>query len=182
MGTRKLNRKSKKSNKGFRQNCAKRQRGGNTDDDMALIEASSSGYPDIVKILLDNGADVNAKNNDNSTALMEVINCHKDIDMPWYKVEHNIIKIVKILLDNGADVNAKNSNNETALQIANKTDCTDKIKDLLKTKIRLDAAYQLALKRVPYGLRTEISKYVAGRKRKTRKVAKQKGVGGIIKI
>ena len=136
MGTRKLNRKSKKSNKGFRQNCAKRQRGGNTDDDMALIEASSSGYPDIVKILL----------------------------------------------DNGADVNAKNSNNETALQIANKTDCTDKIKDLLKTKIRLDAAYQLALKRVPYGLRTEISKYVAGRKRKTRKVAKQKGVGGIIKI
>jgi len=59
----------------------------------------------IVKILIDNGCDVNAKNNDGLTALMVA-------------AENGHAKCVELLIDK-SDVNAKNNYGETALIFAN---------------------------------------------------------------
>lgn len=69
----------------------------------ALMWASNKGYTEIAKQLIDNGADVNIKNNNGFTALMSAS-------------MNNHIDIVKLLLDNNADVNVNNGN--TALTMA----------------------------------------------------------------
>ena len=59
------------------------------------------GIKDVVEQLIAKGADVNAKNEDNNTALIVAsINGHKDV--------------VEQLIAKGADVNAKNNYNQTA--------------------------------------------------------------------
>ncbi|OGV97496.1 MAG: hypothetical protein A3I04_02140 [Nitrospinae bacterium RIFCSPLOWO2_02_FULL_39_110] len=67
--------------------------------------ASDEGYLDIVKILLADGADVNKKDNDGSTALIEAVG-------------KGHIDIVKVLLAAGADPDAENDNGVTALWMA----------------------------------------------------------------
>ncbi|MBD3842505.1 MAG: ankyrin repeat domain-containing protein [Campylobacterales bacterium] len=67
----------------------------------------------IMKLLIDNGADINAKNNMGMTPLMK------------YSMENNH-RLVKILLENGADVNAKSE--MTAFDLAG----SDEIKTLIK--------------------------------------------------
>jgi hypothetical protein len=85
-------RKSKKSNKTFRKTRSKRQRGGAWNE---LVVASKEGHTETVARLLEHGAVVNAKHNDDNTALYWASrNGHKEI--------------VAMLLDAGADVNAKN--------------------------------------------------------------------------
>jgi ankyrin repeat protein len=54
-------------------------------------------------LLIDKGADVNAKNKYNETPLFYAV-----------KIKDNI-EIVKLLIDKGVDVNAKNKYNETPL-------------------------------------------------------------------
>ena len=75
-----------------------------------LIWASTRGYIMDVKSLLDNGADVNARNNNGQTALMGA---------SW--MDHT--EIVQLLLENGADVNAKSNDGQTALMIV--SDCDE---------------------------------------------------------
>ena len=71
----------------------------------ALRTASSLGHLSIVKCLLENGAYVNACDEDNRTALHEAC-CH------------NRLSIVKCLLENHANVNAYDKKNRTALHEA----------------------------------------------------------------
>lgn len=60
-----------------------------------LISACVFGKPEVAKILIDAGADINFQNNDGSTALhTSAFFCHPDI--------------VKMLLDKGADKTIKN--------------------------------------------------------------------------
>ena len=69
----------------------------------SLKLASEKGYLDLVKILLEHGADVNSTTGDyDYTALM-------------YASKYEHIKIVQILLKHGADVNIQNRNGFTAL-------------------------------------------------------------------
>ena len=83
-------------------------------------------------MLLDNGADVNATDDDGDTALMRVINCDEEDNRPWYQVEYDIIEIVeKLLNQDGIDVNVENKNGKTALDIAEETGCTKKIQKLI---------------------------------------------------
>lgn len=71
----------------------------------ALMLASESGHQEIVKILIDAGADVNATTEDGQTALMLASqNGHQEI--------------VNILIDAGADVNATAEDGQTALTLA----------------------------------------------------------------
>jgi ankyrin repeat protein len=81
-----------------------------SDDETALIVASYQNRLNIVKDLINAGADVNIKSNYTGawggyTALMQAS-------------YHNFMNIVKELIDAGADVNIKNSDGHTALYYA----------------------------------------------------------------
>ena len=74
----------------------------------------------VVELLLDKGADVNAKTTYYETALMEAVgNCHSEV--------------ARVLLDKGADVTVVTANSRTALKIARKHDCKA-IEALLKAR------------------------------------------------
>jgi len=70
-----------------------------------LHTAAARNLPNIVKMLLDAGADINKEDNDGRTPLITAISLD-NIDM------------VKFLIANGADINMINRNNETPLYIA----------------------------------------------------------------
>lgn len=71
----------------------------------ALRAASRYGYGNIVRILLNAGANVNAKGWDNGSALQQASVCGQE-------------EVVRILLDAGADVNADEGPNGNALEAA----------------------------------------------------------------
>lgn len=71
----------------------------------ALLKAAAGGYTEIVKILLENGADVYAKTGAGNTALMKAS-------------EGGYIEAVSMLVEMGADVNAKDNWGMTALMKA----------------------------------------------------------------
>ena len=70
-----------------------------------LTKAIEDGQLEIVKYLVENGVDINAKDKDGKTTLMKT-------------VENRNLEIVKYLVDNGANVNAKNKNGNTPLILA----------------------------------------------------------------
>ncbi|MEW6112716.1 MAG: ankyrin repeat domain-containing protein, partial [Thermodesulfobacteriota bacterium] len=72
---------------------------------------------DVVSVLLDKGGDVDAKDKDGGTALMEAS-----------KKGH--VDVVKVLLDKGADANAKTEDGRTALMFAASWGHVDVGKDL----------------------------------------------------
>ena len=93
----------------------------------ALMFAAFNGHNNIVKSLLQNGADVNAAKTGGCTALIIAAeNGHKDI--------------VESLLQNGADVNAVEKNGETALMFAAWKDHKDVVDLLLQNGANFKAA------------------------------------------
>ena len=110
----------------------------NIHGETALMWASYHGHKDIVELLLKNGADVNARDDDGCTALIKAsFRGHKEIvelllkrgaDVSMANKNGNTAlifasswgheEIVELLLKNGADVNAKNSEGNTALMCA----------------------------------------------------------------
>jgi len=83
-----------------------------------LIEASYAGRLDIVKLLIEAGADINIKNNYGVTSLM-------------LASEGGYKEIVKLLIEASADINAKNIFGDTALMYAYENNHKEII-DLLK--------------------------------------------------
>jgi ankyrin repeat protein len=82
------------------------------------MRAALDGQAKIVKALLKDGADVNAKDHEGRTALMfAAINSHRTT--------------VKILLDQGADVNARAKDGGTALMLAACGDAIEIVQMLL---------------------------------------------------
>lgn len=110
----------------------------------ALMFASSNGKHDIVKLLVENGADVNVKNNDGNTALyFALIGSSSTVNIMIIKtlVKYGayvnvkckdpetflhiaLIKrkysVIELFVKKGADVNKKNDNGETPLSYASK--------------------------------------------------------------
>lgn len=83
------------------------------------------GYLNVAEFLIENGADVNAKGDDNDTPLMYA--AQKGIQLIYFcegmKINHlfvtlGCLDIAKLLIDNGADVNAKMIGDKTALMKA----------------------------------------------------------------
>ena len=74
---------------------------------------------EIVKYLVENGADVNEKGFENETALM-------------YASENGHLEMVKYLVEYGADVNANNQSNKTAFVLASEKGHLEIVKYLIK--------------------------------------------------
>ena len=70
----------------------------------ALHLAAANGHVDVVKVLIQNGADVNAVDEYKFTAL-------------HLAARHGHVDIAKVLIENGADVNAVQKDKCTALHI-----------------------------------------------------------------
>jgi serine/threonine-protein phosphatase 6 regulatory ankyrin repeat subunit B len=88
------------------------------NNDTPLIIASSIGHIEIVEVLLNNGADVNAKNNCGNTALI-------------IASSEGHIKIVEMLLKKGANLDASNNLNMTALMTASENGHKEVVEMLL---------------------------------------------------
>ena len=72
----------------------------------ALMFAAENNSPEVVLVLLDAGADANAKDEQDMTALMRAV------------AKKSSKEIIVMLLDAGADANAKDKENVTALMFA----------------------------------------------------------------
>lgn len=94
-----------------------------------LMWASQYGNNDIVKYLIEQGAEVNKTQNFNRDYPLVLATKQENID------------IVKTLIANGADLNIKNQNNETALTIAQKLNNKELV-TLLKGHKALEQAIQ----------------------------------------
>ena len=80
------------------------------EKNVQLIQAAERGNLTDVQDALNDGADVNAKNDIGLTALMRASYCGY--------TNGNYAEVVKLLLDKGADVNIKTNEGKTALMIA----------------------------------------------------------------
>ena len=90
---------------------------GNTGD-RPLHRATYGEHPDTVELLLDNGADIDARNEKGWTALHVAALCGNT-------------RVMKILIGRGADVNAADHEDVTPLHMAAESGCYDAAKLLL---------------------------------------------------
>ena len=98
---------------------AKRADFNSKDKNEALISAARNGHNDMLEYLVENGANVNCRGEENQTALMCASReCH--------------LEMVKYLLENGADINAKDENNKTALLLASEKSYLEIVKYLVE--------------------------------------------------
>ncbi|WPX40435.1 ankyrin repeat domain-containing protein [Akkermansia sp. N21116] len=90
------------------------------DGETPLMSAANNGNADIVKLLLDNGANVNIKGNNGETALLWAA-------QTWSNTHYshkNYRSVIEQLISKGADTKAENKNGETALTLIMKKDKT----------------------------------------------------------
>jgi ankyrin repeat protein len=74
-----------------------------------MLSCISRKYPNVLKLLIKNGADINAQNKDGLTALMQVLRLNNLSEKKAF---------IKTLIDNGADLTKlKNIQGKTALDI-----------------------------------------------------------------
>jgi len=147
-----------------------------------LIIAIAAEYPNLTTIqtLIDNGAEVNAQNNLQETALTQAIESElsrwrqKDVD--------SLLKVIQILRTNNADPNLTNSSGKTAYDVLsyyqeNNAITSDEHRELKRT---LEGRFHMAkqeyktfsegivsphspVKQLPAEVRTEILQYVLER-------------------
>jgi len=104
---------------------------------LAFLSFCRNSAFDKILRALDNGANPNASNNRNLTALMEAA-----------KFNHH--RAVKVLLDYGANVNAKNHEGNTALHFAAMQNGPDVIEELIKHGADIEALNKKKKKPVDY--------------------------------
>ena len=92
-----------------------------------VVADKKHGYLEVVKLLLDKGATIDAKNNFGNTALFLASN-------------NGQVEVVKLLLDKGATVDAKNNQDITPLMMASQNGDVEVIKLLLAKGANPNAA------------------------------------------
>ena len=79
-----------------------------------MIDAAKMNNPTLLKCLLQNGADINAKDSDGISALI-------------YAAAYGNLEIIKYLVVKGADINVANSDGQTVLIFASGSAYTNAI-------------------------------------------------------
>ena len=145
----------------------------NNEGVTALMCASSQGHTEIVRMLLEKGAKVNATNDDGGETALMIASANGRAD------------VVSLLLENGANLNATNDYGETALVIASENGRADVLSLLLERREENIKKANLVTKKgttkdgrplVPHSQKDIASHFIsfAGGKRKTRKSTKPK--------
>lgn len=120
--------------------------------------AAATGHPEMLKLLIDKGADVNAQNKEERTALVWAVREHRDdivqillergVDVNMGAGENNTLSCVssggnpalmELLLEHGADVNFRYGDGETPLMAASLHTNAENIKCLLKRGADINA-------------------------------------------
>jgi len=86
-----------------------------------------NNHNNIAKFLIDNGADINQKDKDGNTLLLQKITSRNFNYMD-----------IKFLLDNGADINIKNNDKQTVLHFIYKLNDLNLINDLMREKSEIN--------------------------------------------
>lgn len=108
-----------------------------TTGNTPLMSAASNGDINAVKRLLNEGADVNAKDSDNWTALTKA-------------ARDGHTEIVKFLIEKGADVHAKAYKGYSALMVAALDGNTEIVKLLIEKGADIDYAITIMLNQYPW--------------------------------
>ncbi|NIM59890.1 MAG: serine hydrolase [Candidatus Aminicenantes bacterium] len=101
------------------------------DTGLALIEAAHKGDSEVVEALLDSGADINARDEQNQTAL-------------HLAAGRGHTAVVKLLLEHGADVNARNLLGRTPILVPVYRGSLDIVRALLNAGADIEARSELA--------------------------------------
>ncbi|KAJ7759534.1 ankyrin repeat-containing domain protein [Mycena metata] len=92
-----------------------------------LSVASQNGQLDVVKFLIERGADVNASNKDGYTSL-------------YLASERGHLGVVEFLIEHGADVNARNKDGYTSLHLVSRDGHLDIVKFLIEHGADINAS------------------------------------------
>lgn len=99
-------------------------------NDQAVVASSDDRRSEVVKILLNNGIDVDVKDEDGFTPL-------------HIAALRNNFGFVNILLDNGANIDAEANDGSTALHCSTENNSPETLKVLLDRKAKIDAKNKL---------------------------------------
>jgi len=92
--------------------------------------ASVHGHTEVVRLLIEAGADVNARCDYGFTALMFVSGAKTETVMgaASFGSKYRNLEVVKLLVEAGADVNTRNNKGRTALKFGSKKRHTEIVK------------------------------------------------------
>ena len=105
------------------------RRGPSPQPEWPMFSAAALGYLEVVRMLLEAGADMNAENQDRSTALM-------------FAAHNGHLEVVQVLLEAGADKNAAKQDGATALMFAAHNGHLEVVQVLLEAGADKNAAKQ----------------------------------------
>jgi ankyrin repeat protein len=128
-------------------------------DQTPLIIAAFNGCTDIVRMLIDAGADIHHRNDQGENALISA-------------AQEGNIDVVKVLLNAGADVNQPNADGETALSLAITLKQKKELIDLLREKTT--DAMGIKKKRYKMKQRKTKKKRIFKKRRTIRKIKRNK--------
>jgi ankyrin repeat protein len=112
-------------------------------DQTPIIIAAFNGCTDIVRMLIDAGADIHHRNDQGENALISA-------------TQEGNIDVVKVLFDAGANINQENADGETALSLAVKLKQKKELIDFLREKT--DGAMGIKKKRKTLRKRKRVRK------------------------
>jgi ankyrin repeat protein len=103
-----------------------------------FLRAALAGDLEVMRLLLEHGADPNIPTDSNTTALMAAAGVNWSVGQTYTESKANLMEAVRLCLEKGADVNAINSMGFTALTGAVNRGSDDIVEFLVKHGARMD--------------------------------------------